>query len=68
MRRASGWKRSARGLRPWVAVALEVLAVVVLLELALRLIEPHHRGLSRLLQRPTSAADFESTGFRKMAS
>jgi hypothetical protein len=44
--------------RRLIVVAVQLLAVVVLLELALRLASPWHDGLRQLLRRPTAADDY----------
>ncbi len=49
---ASGWRRRS------VTIAIQILVVLVLTELAVRLVAPHHRGLRMLLGNSTRATDF----------
>lgn len=49
-----------RTLRLLVILALQAVVVLVLLEIGLRLLRPHHRGLGALLYRATAETDFSA--------
>ena len=53
----AGRGRKRRLLRTLVFVAVQVVATFLLLEVALRLIRPHHAGLSNLLYLPSVSSD-----------
>ena len=52
--------RSSNLLRTSLLIAVQVVATILLLELALRLIRPHHAGLNNVLYLPSVSTNFSS--------